>query len=141
MGENPFEGNVKLYYGDSLVELPYIVEGATFDIGDEEGDKGVYSNNGFEISFTATVDDVRMKKFIDRWMKRDKMYCKALLWAVTHGYYVMIWAITENGEERNLCITRPSALRHLFRLLKFVPRFSIFDKQGNQRKIRKGKVV
>lgn len=36
MGENPFEGNVKLYYGDSLVELPDIVEGATFDIGDEE---------------------------------------------------------------------------------------------------------
>lgn len=156
MGENPFNGAFRLYVGEQEID-PHPQEGIAldyeipsqeplmaFDPAQEGGDKTSITqwHNG-SIEFTLTIDneDNPVGKWFWNMVRRFRREKKALLWALSHGYTIHVPCCDESESEGYIELTLPRHLRHVMRLVKFIPQYKIYDKYGNQFVIRKGKVV
>ena len=65
---------------------------------------------------------------------------KALLYAVTHGYYARVYCVNDDDELAYIDITTPRDMRMAFRVVPFIPRIKI-GKNGRHYVIRKGRIV
>jgi hypothetical protein len=94
-----------------------------------------------EWSFTVKCVDDSMRVFIENMRRRDRYARKALLYAVTHGYNVQLFCRDKKGDDVMMVVLTPRLLRRLFRVCPVVPLFRVYDRNGKECRIRKGKVL
>lgn len=140
MGENPLEGELKLFVDGKPIGT--IVSDAHFDFGagDDHSAVSVWNGNKIECTFEVKDVDSDLRRMIENMRRRERLIRKALLYAVTHGYEVEIVGKSEKGEEVVLQTFTPKPLRWLFQHCPFVPMFRVFDKDGFGCIIKKGKI-
>lgn len=94
-----------------------------------------------EWSFAVKCVDDSMRVFIENMRRRDRYARKALLYAVTHGYDVRLFCRDEKGEDVIIVTLTPKLLRRMFRVCPFVPLFRVYDRDGKECRVRKGRIV
>ena len=144
--ENPYYGISSLYIGEQPInQKPIEASALRIDPAEEGCDHTSASvwNDGkleYSISFSLNDENNEIGRWFQRMLRRFKAQRKALFWALTHGYTVRIPCETDKGEMGYMELTRPSQLRGILRLCKFIPQFKIFDRFMCPCEIRKGRV-
>ena len=156
MGKDLLNGEFKVFLGNQeispvpakITDLEYEIPShkplMAFDPAEEGGDKTSitqWKDGSIEMTFTIDNKDNPVGKWFWNMIRKFRSERKALLWALSHGYTIHVPCCDESENEGYIELTLPRHLRHVMRLVKFIPQYKIYDKYGDRFVIRKGKVV
>ena len=145
MGEELFTGISKIYVGDEPIDMK--VHGTDLlavDPAEEVCDNtglSVWNNGSVEIQFTINSDDNPLGKWWLNMVRRFNAEKKALFYALTHGYVIRVTSHDDEGNEGYIELDRPSQLRMVMKMVKFIPDYKIYDKKGKRFIVKKGRIV
>lgn len=130
-----FTGISKVYVGDTPLNPTIQFDGEVMENKSETTEyKNISEPKEYKLTFEMAAD-VQVKKWFLNERRRFKRKKKLLLWAVTHGYIIGL----EGKYDRLdgwLLLYKPSQVRTVLRMLHFIPKFIIIDKEYKQIKER-----
>lgn len=145
MGEELFTGLSKLYVGDKPIDIKvHGTDVLAVDIAKECCDKtgvSVWNHGSIENQFTINSDDNPLGKCFLNMVRNFNAEKKALFYALTHGYFIHIISHDKEGNEGYIELDRPSQLRMVTKMVKFIPDYKIYDKKGRRFIVKKGRIV
>lgn len=147
MGEKPFNCKFQVFLtGDTkpfveVMQADMPDRSVCSDPGEDETTSFEWNEISGDLSFTAECIGDSLRVFIENMRRRDRYARKALLYAVTHGYNVQLFCRDEKGDDVMMVVLTPRLLRRLFRVCPVVPLFRVYDRNGKECRIRKGKVL
>ena len=135
-----------LFLNGEQVEEPYKCEGLGCDLGLDGGDKtavNTWNPVTGELKMTLTIEneDNPLGKWYHNCIRKFNLQKKALLWAVTHGYFIVIPSCDERCLEKEIVIRTPKILKMVMPCMPFVLEYRLYNKEGELCEIRKGRIV
>lgn len=135
-----------LFLNGEQVEEPVKCNGLGCDLGQEGGDKTAVSTwnpNTGELTMTLTIEneDNPLGKWYHNCIRKFNLQKKALLWAVTHGYFIVLPSCDERCLDREIVIRTPKTLKMILPCMPFICEYKLYDKDGMPCVIKRGKVV
>lgn len=101
----------------------------------------VWNPGSIEIQFTINSYDNTVGKWFLNMVRKFNAEKKALFYALTHGYVIRVTSYDDDGNEGYIELDRPSQLRMVMRMVKFIPDYKIYDKKGKRFLVKKGRIV
>ena len=147
MGEKPFNCKFQVFLTGDTIPFVEVMQAdmpdrsVCFDPGEDETTSFEWNEISGEFSFPAECMGDSLRVFVENMRRRDRYARKALLYAVTHGYNVQLFCRDEKGDDVMMVVLTPRLLRRLFRVCPVVPLFRVYDRNGKECRIRKGKVL
>lgn len=159
MGEDVFEGEVKLYVGDEHLDMGNVHDEGALEFSVHTPVNpfvGVDNSNGKDYSsetvwnpetgevvcnITIKAEDTPIGRWFFHMWRKFRREKKALKWAVTHKHIIRVIIYDDYGNEGYVEISKPSQLNKVLRMTKFIPDYRIYDESSSRCIIKRGRVV
>ena len=136
-------GNINVVFDGKPVVEPHTNLALDLGLNDDKSAEYVWDAFTGELKahFSISKENDAFVKWFTSLVRKFHQKKKALLWAVTHGYRVMIPIYDEEHGERMLVIRTPKMMKAVLRNSPFIPEIQVYTKDFELCEIRKGRVV
>ena len=145
MGEKISWGKPTVWLGDK--QINGVTDASSLVANDTEQSEAASEPSDYGVKSYSLTFEIKStgKNPFAKWYRRQceigREQKKALLYAVTHGYKVVIPVCDKDDNIRYLVIKTPRMIRRIFNGIQWIPQLMMFDRQCCLCRIRRGRLV